>query len=320
MAATMSSATEEISPTAALKSTAVPVNESGYPTSVPATEMFMPAPKSAPKASDDPILADLESDSPTPVFTSYPEPQKKKRGPLVAVLLLVLAGGGLYAAWMYQPGFREAAQPQINRLMEMVRDLRGTPQTASPQPAPTPVPPKPAPQAAADAASQPTNTAPTIATTSAPSPVPTTTDTTAPVPAAASSTPAAAIAPPTATKPEAPADSRKNVIAALPSDTELPGEKAAVILSSQGAEKRLIRHTQPVYPADARKAGIEGTVVLKAIVSESGTVAGVRLVEGNPTLAAAAISAVKQWHYRPYIRDGKAQPFQTIVLVEFQRP
>jgi outer membrane biosynthesis protein TonB len=43
-------------------------------------------------------------------------------------------------------------------------------------------------------------------------------------------------------------------------------------------------------------------------------------VEGDPTLAAAAINAVKQWHYRPYFRDGKAQPFQTIVLVEFQRP
>ena len=64
---------------------------------------------------------------------------------------------------------------------------------------------------------------------------------------------------------------------------------------------------------------IEGTVVLKAVVSEGGKVEGVRLVEGNPTLAAAAISAVKQWHYRPYVRDGKARPFQTIVLVEFQR-
>ena len=66
--------------------------------------------------------------------------------------------------------------------------------------------------------------------------------------------------------------------------------------------------------------GIEGTVVLKAVVSETGTVQGVRLIEGNPALAAAAITSVKQWHYRPYLRDGKALPFQTIVLVEFQRP
>jgi outer membrane biosynthesis protein TonB len=60
--------------------------------------------------------------------------------------------------------------------------------------------------------------------------------------------------------------------------------------------------------------------VLKEIVDENGDVAAVRLVEGNAALATAAINAVKQWHYRPYIRDGKALPFQTIVIVDFQRP
>jgi protein TonB len=321
MAAAMSSATEEIAaPPAAHKSQAVLVNELALAKSVPATDMFMPAPKPAlVKASDDPVLADLESDSPTPVFTSYAEPQKKKRGPLVALLLLVVVGGGLYAAWMDQPGFREAAQPQIDRLTEVVRNLRATPQATSPQPAPTPVPTKPAPQPAANT-TLPTSDATTSATMSAPSPTPATTDTTAPAPQAVPANTATAIPPPTPTKPETPAESKRNVIAAIPSDTELPGEKTAVILSSQGAEKRLIRHLPPVYPAEARKAGIEGTVVLKTVVSEGGTVEGVRLVEGNPTLAAAAIGAVKQWHYRPYLRDGKARPFQTIVLVEFQRP
>jgi len=133
-------------------------------------------------------------------------------------------------------------------------------------------------------------------------------------------TPTTAAAPPPSDATKAPAESRKSVVAALPSDTELPAEKTAVILSSQGAEKRLIRRQPPVYPAEARKQRVEGTVVLKAVVSEGGKVEGVRLVEGDPTLAAAAISAVKQWHYRPYIRDGKARPFQTIVLVDFQRP
>jgi protein TonB len=325
MAATMSSTAEEITAIpAAPKSKAALVNESARPANVPPTDMFMPAPKSAPaKVSDDPVLADLESDLPTPVFTSYGEPQKKKRGPLVALLLLVLAGGGLYAAWMYQPGFREAAQPQIDRLAGMIQGLRATPQATSPQPAPTSAPAKPTPQPAANTALPASVAAATSATTSAPSLTPATTDATAPAsqgsPAASSSS-ATAVPTPTPSKTEAPAESRKNVIAALPSDTELPGEKSAVILSSQGAEKRLIRHLPPVYPAEARKAGIEGTVVLKTVVNEGGTVAGVRLVEGNPTLAAAAIGAVKQWHYRPYVRDGKAQPFQTIVLVEFQRP
>ena len=47
---------------------------------------------------------------------------------------------------------------------------------------------------------------------------------------------------------------------------------------------------------------------------------GVRLIEGNPVLAPAATKAVKQWRYKPYIRDGSRTPFQTIVIVDFQRP
>jgi periplasmic protein TonB len=60
--------------------------------------------------------------------------------------------------------------------------------------------------------------------------------------------------------------------------------------------------------------------VLKTVVDKDGKVANLRLVEGNAALSAAAIEAVKQWRYRPYVRDGKAQPFQTVVIVDFQRP
>jgi periplasmic protein TonB len=92
-----------------------------------------------------------------------------------------------------------------------------------------------------------------------------------------------------------------------------------VILSSKGAEKRLAHSVAPKYPADAR-AGAEGTVVLKEVVDETGKVAGVRLVEGDATLATAAMQAVKQWRYRPYVRDGKIEPFQTVVILDFQKP
>jgi TonB family protein len=75
----------------------------------------------------------------------------------------------------------------------------------------------------------------------------------------------------------------------------------------------------PKYPAEARSEGGEGTVVLKAVIDETGKVDGLRLVEGNATLASAAMKSVKQWRYRPYVRDGKTQPFQTIIIVDFQR-
>ncbi len=316
--ARMSSVTNEVAPASGARKT----QPAFFNDSILEPPKSAPPLKAAPvKPSDDPVLADLESDSPTPVFTSYTEPKKKGRGSLLALLFLILAGGGLYAAWMYQPGFRELAQPQIDRLLQAVGTAPAPHNAASPPhaSAPTPVPsaaPQPASTTALPAPDAETNPAAAVT----PSAAPASADSTAP--ALPQETPTtAAVAPSSdAAKTLAPAESKKSVVAALPSETELPGEKTAVILSSQGAEKRLIRHQPPVYPADARKQRVEGTVVLKAVVSEGGKVEEVRLVEGDPTLAAAAISAVKQWHYRPYVRNGKARPFQTIVLVDFQRP
>jgi TonB family protein len=94
-------------------------------------------------------------------------------------------------------------------------------------------------------------------------------------------------------------------------------DKDLVILSSKGAEKRLVHRVSPTYAAEAKSAGVEGTVVLKVTVSNTGSVTGVSLVEGNPSLAAPATKAVKQWRYKPYVRDGKDLGFQTIVLLDF---
>ena len=282
-----------------------------------------PAPAAA-KPSEDPVLADLESDLPTPpVFTAYTQP-KKTSGSLWALLAMMIIGGGLYAAWMYQPGFREWAQPQIDRViaMAMTGQVKAPQATSQPAAAAAPAPvsakpaetqPAPAAAASTDSAATSTTLTGSAATSSA---APESTSTT-PIPAPAAAPPEKAVT--DTARPQPTVDSKKEVLSA-PSDAELPGEKTAIILSSQGAEKRLMQHHPPAYPAEARKAGIEGTVVLKTVVNESGKVQGVRLVEGNPALATAAISSVKQWHYRPYVRDGKARPFQTIVLVEFQRP
>jgi protein TonB len=121
------------------------------------------------------------------------------------------------------------------------------------------------------------------------------------------------------TKNEAKSDSKKDVLAATLSSAPLPGESSAIILSSKGAEKRLSHSVPPKYPAEAR-SGAQGTIVLKEVVDEAGKVDGVRLVEGDATLATAAIQAVKQWRYRPYVRDGKVQAFQTVVIIDFQHP
>jgi protein TonB len=250
----------------------------------------------------------------------------KSRGALVALLMLVIAGGGFYALWTYQPGFRDLAQPQIDRILALAG------MALPPTPAQNPAKPSnqlapattsvPSPESPADP-NQTQSKTPDSATSSATG-------------SAAGSPTASAVAPPAsaataatsplATKPEAdkasdkPANSKKDTAAATPSDAQLPGENSAIILSSKGAEKRLAHSVPPKYPVGARSGASQGTVVLKAVVDETGKVEGLRLVEGNAALATAAIQAVKQWRYRPYVRDGKAQAFQTVVIVDFQRP
>lgn len=263
--------------------------------------------------------------------------QGKSRGALVALLMLVLAGGGFYVLWMYQPGFRDFAQPQIDRVMAlagMALPPTGAPNPAKPStqlaPATTSAPAQESPADPNQTQSKAPDSAISSATGSATS---SPTASAAPAPIKSTTTPGAVVAPasaataptaPAATKPEADKASdklvngKKDAAAATPSDTPLPGESSAIILSSKGAEKRLAHSVPPKYPVGARSA--QGTVVLKAVVDANGKVEGLRLVEGNATLAPAAIQAVKQWRYRPYLRDGKAQAFQTVVIVDFQRP
>ena len=79
----------------------------------------------------------------------------------------------------------------------------------------------------------------------------------------------------------------------------------------------LLKQVPPVYPPKARAAGIEGKVVLKAIIRQDGNMGGLRVVSGNPALVAAAMDAVRQWVYRPYYRDGLPTEVETLVVVEF---
>ena len=315
------------------------------------------------KPSDDPVLAELErteqeelalaesqaessalektaphqpaAESVAPVFSSYQssyqQGQQKTRAPLVALLMLALAGAGFYAAWTYQPGFRAIAQPQIDRVLALAG--MALPGTSAPSPA------KPAAQlapAATSATAPQSSTDPNQAQSPVPDPATSSATSSTPTSAAANAlvqpatTPGAPVTPaksgattavaPVVSKPVAskPSDSKNDAAALTSANAELPGENIAIILSSKGAEKRLAHSVSAQYPVEARAA--QGTVVLKEVVDETGKVAGVRLVEGDATLATAAIQAVKQWRYRPYVRDGKAQPFQTVVIVDFQKP
>jgi TonB family protein len=79
----------------------------------------------------------------------------------------------------------------------------------------------------------------------------------------------------------------------------------------------LISKTAPEYPPLARQARIQGTVVLHAEISKSGDVVKTTLVSGHPMLASAAIRAVSQWKYIPYLLNGDPVAVQTTVKVNF---
>jgi len=80
----------------------------------------------------------------------------------------------------------------------------------------------------------------------------------------------------------------------------------------------LIKKVQPIYPALARQARIQGTVVMTVSINKSGDVHDVLLVSGHPMLGPAAIAAVTQWKYRPYLMNGEPVDIQTTIQVNFK--
>ena len=90
-----------------------------------------------------------------------------------------------------------------------------------------------------------------------------------------------------------------------------------VRVSSGVSTGLLIRKVQPNYPPLARQARIQGSVVLQAEISKEGTIQNLQLISGHPMLAPAAIEAVKQWRYKPYLLNGEPVAVETQVVVNF---
>lgn len=90
------------------------------------------------------------------------------------------------------------------------------------------------------------------------------------------------------------------------------------VLVPQDVERGLItKKVQPQYPEEARKAHIQGVVSMLATISKEGDVVNLQLVNGDPALAPAAIEAVKQWKYKPYLVNGEPVAVKTHVTVNF---
>jgi TonB family protein len=80
---------------------------------------------------------------------------------------------------------------------------------------------------------------------------------------------------------------------------------------------QLVKQVDPVYPEAARKAGVEGLVIIEAKADEQGRVSDARILRSIPLLDEAAIDAVKQWVYEPMLIDGKPRKVVFTVTVRF---
>ncbi len=80
---------------------------------------------------------------------------------------------------------------------------------------------------------------------------------------------------------------------------------------------RLIEKVNPVYPKEALKAKVQGTVTLEAIADVNGKVVKLEVLSGPEALREASLDAVRRWVYEPYIMDGKPKPVKFTVMVKF---
>lgn len=99
-----------------------------------------------------------------------------------------------------------------------------------------------------------------------------------------------------------------------------PRSKAGGVffVSSGLMTDNLISAPAPEYPKLAKLARIEGSVILQAVVSPSGTVSATRVLSGHLLLRGAAERAVRHWTYRPYIMRGRATDIATIITIDFR--
>ena len=96
-----------------------------------------------------------------------------------------------------------------------------------------------------------------------------------------------------------------------------PEPKGPVHLSSGVVSGLLLKKTPPMYPPIAVAARIEGTVILQATISTSGTIENLHVVSGPQMLQQAAMDAVRNWRYRPYLLNGEPVEVETTVNVIF---
>jgi TonB family protein len=103
----------------------------------------------------------------------------------------------------------------------------------------------------------------------------------------------------------------------LPALPPAPADAAPLRVGGRMKEPRLTTKVLPTYPPAARQLGLEGKIVIDAIVDAAGNVTNMKVVSGPPLLRRSALDAVGQWKYQPSYLDDKPVAVQMFITVEF---
>ena len=104
---------------------------------------------------------------------------------------------------------------------------------------------------------------------------------------------------------------------APPPPPSVPVARAPVRVGGDVKAPALIERVQPEYPEIARRARVEGVVILEAVVDRQGRVEEVRVLRSIPLLDRAAVDAVRHWRYSPLLVSGQPESFIVTVTINF---
>jgi protein TonB len=96
-----------------------------------------------------------------------------------------------------------------------------------------------------------------------------------------------------------------------------PTPRAPLRIGGVVSAPQKIRHVAPIYPAIAQSAGVQGVVILEAVLGEDGRVRNLRVLRSVRLLDQAAIDAVRQWQFTPTLLNGQPVPVVMTVTVSF---
>ena len=107
--------------------------------------------------------------------------------------------------------------------------------------------------------------------------------------------------------------------AGLKSGETTVAEKPQAQVPAEVMEKLLVHRVDPVYPAEAQRANLQGIIALDIVVGRDGSVVSMRPLNGPEVLAHAAMDALRWWKFEPYRVNGEPAVVETTVAVEFKK-